>query len=436
MAERRKLLEYIGSIPPKEFFELLSQISDPIRKLILIPGITFTEKVEIIRAIGEALKMNADLEILMKIIKITYPDLYSYINFIPCSKESKSEEFICNYFKQYIISRLMNKPTEKLLEMGTSFHTKGIHITYKHRNSIMSEFRDYPVIWIDALGVEWIGLVKKYLETYIPDAKIKIIIGKASIPTITEFNKPPVDTIILEDIKELDQVLHSRRYPQNIVDEIETLKKIISQILPRLISKNIIITSDHGATQFNGHIEERIQPPFKGETKRDGRYMVIDQVLSESGETEDYSVEIREGKTYLVSKTYKVFPGGRVLYTETHGGATPEELLVPVIIIEPTKKIEALENITIFPITRELKLINPILQIRVETPLVINKLEIKINNRVVEGVKKTEKIWIFNLKELRLKPGEYTGIVLSDDYGELGEVKFKIKGGMEVEFDL
>lgn len=431
---RKEVILLMNLTTPMELYDTLENAKDPLQKLSMLIGIKKEDKAHIILSVKEALKRGYPLTKIEDIIEITYPDLYHYLSFVSLGEVPQS---IIEYFREYLISRVLNEPTPRLLKLQKAINRNNLHVKFQHRNSIISNF-NYPIVFIDGLGIEWAGLLKWYLKQSFPGYNITLIVGRASLPTTTEFNKLPRDSVIISSTTELDEVLHSKSYPHNIVEEIETIKSIINENLSKLQNRIFIVTSDHGATQFNGHLnaENRkinIPTPIEGETKREGRYFVTMRLPSELGldNTMEYLVEVKEGKTYLVSRTYQIFPGGRLSNTETHGGATPEEMLVPIIVVKPTKEISPAQ-VNIYIIKRVLKLIQPILRIKIESPMKIEEVKVLIGENLISGRPVTSTLWEFDLRELKLKPGNYTATVLSEDK-KLGSIEFEIKGGMEEE---
>jgi len=430
---RKEVILLMNLTTPMELYNILENAKDPLQKLSMLLGIKKEDKAHIILSVKEALKRSYPLTEIKNIVKITYPELYHYLSFVSLDDVPKS---ILEYFREYIIARTLNEPTSRLLELQRVINRNNLYVKFQHRNPIISNF-NYPIVFIDGLGIEWAGLLKWYLKQSFPGYNITLIIGRASLPTTTEFNKLPRDSVIVSTI-ELDEVLHSKSYPHNIVEEIETIKSIINENLSKLQKIMFIVTSDHGATQFNGHLnaENRkinMPTPIEGETKREGRYFVTEGLPSELSldNTVEYLVEVKEGKTYLVSRTYQIFPGGRVSNTETHGGATPEELLVPIIVVKPTEEISP-DQVSIYVTQKVLKLIQPILKIKIESPIKIEEVKVQLGEDLISGRQVTSTLWEFDLRELKLKPGNYTATVLSGGK-KLGSIEFKIKGGLEEE---
>jgi hypothetical protein len=171
------------------------------------------------------------------------------------------------------------------------------------------------------MGMEWLGFIVELLKGRSISIK-DIKVARAELPTITEFNK-------LEDVryvKYFDDILHDDyKFPSSIVKQVETLSNIISRL--DLSGSNIVITSDHGTTVLS-----RLVPAIRSECPNSKfRYCKgewdISGSIKHKNEHGIFSVMLNH--TPINSR-----PRG-----EVHGGATPEEVLIPVVFIgvEDTK---------------------------------------------------------------------------------------------------
>ena len=111
---------------------------------------------------------------------------------------------------------------------------------------------------------------------------------------------------------------------------------------------------------------------------------------------------------------------------EAHGGATPEEVLVPVIVI--AKHIaDAAETYTVTPLEQTVAIKEPVLKLTIHpTPNVRPKLR-HANNIIELEYDTSQNIWKANMKHV--KAGQY------DDMLEIGTWRSRltiiIKGGMQ-----
>jgi hypothetical protein len=424
LKERATLIDNIsGRNSPMEFDNKLNEITNPLYKLKMLYGNNYDNKLNIVKCVGECLKNNISPSEISKILKIIYPDLYCYIS-VPFLKD----EFTTNYIKNYIFAKLKNELTPELIQLNEKFSENNMLWKYPSRTEVIDNKNANLKYVIDGLGIEWCGLIKSKFEL---DAKFNtndyslfIDVGRANLPTTTESNKIGCDYFY----DELDKYYHNAnyKYPNNIVDEIDKINDILEKILPKISQcSSILITADHGSTRFSGHITERIKHPKNSEIKKNGRFA---QSTEKPEDTDEYIVHECEDKYYAISKTYKIFEGGKRPNAESHGGATLEETLVPIITISSSCIIS--KSISINVLNYELPNYKPCLKIEI-TPE-SDMATLKVLNEYVLGKKIDNTVWEFNLKDLNLSVGEYTGTIeLSCGYKS--SITFKIIKGYEEE---
>ncbi|AIG97397.1 hypothetical protein AFULGI_00005960 [Archaeoglobus fulgidus DSM 8774] len=417
--ERIDLIERLGiKHPPVEFFKELDKIKDPLTKLKALTAVTSQEKPRIVECVGDCLKGEVSILEVSKIIEVTYPELYFYL-----SLPDLGNEFLNKYIKSYIYAKLRNEFTDGLKQLAKLFAEQNLIWTFPTRNDRLEKLREYPQVWIDGLGIEWAGFIKYLLENKYPNEfEVIIEFGRANLPTITEYNRPP------KGVKMdycLDQMFHRHdyRYPECIVKEFECIKNALDDLILMLNSNNgVVVTSDHGATRFSGWDDEKIKLPEQSKIERFGRYAVTSIQPHESSK---YYVEKYDGKWYLISKTHNVFEGGRKVQGEVHGGATLEESIVPVILVKRSKPIP----LDIKVLESKLPAYKPVLHVVVSPP--VENVGLRILSELVSGKRVDETLWEFDLKSLKLKPGIYTATVEVGSFKK--EIQLEIESGIEEE---
>lgn len=413
LEERKEIIKKSKIEPPISFYQLLDEI-DPFIKLQLLPGLNDYEKKEIIKTLSLCIKKGIKEEDLIRILELNYPELAYYLAF-------PLENFKF-YFEKYIKAKILNSD----FELETLYkHAKEFDLySYPPRNSLLEKF-SCPQIWIDGLGIEWVGLIYRWLSQQ--GYYVNIEIARANLPTTTEFNNFPEG---VERFADLDEIYHrqDRDYPEYLVEEIEKIVRLLKEKIKPLVNKygEIVITSDHGATRYAGWMEEKIDME-NIEIFYNGRFA---KWLSKKDPEyhEDYYIERYGDWYYLISKTHKNFKNGKKTKVENHGGGTPEEALVPVIHIKFKPTIEMIKlKVT----NKEINLLRP--QIEIETNQEVENLKIVILETLIEGKKISKIKWTFDLGSVKskLKPDKYKLKIVSD-IGEKEE-EIIIKGGLEEE---
>ena len=228
-----------------------------------------------------------------------------------------------------------------------------------------------------------------------------------------------------EKIDELDKYIHSEnpyKHPDDIIKEFEIIEDIALKILGQS-DNSVYIVSDHGFTFLSQKRYGQIKRLNFDETSHDGRCIqnvdreVNDEYyitwLTESGDCENQ-------KSIVALKHYSL---DDVPAREVHGGATPEEVLVPFILI--TKNPES-EEYNVSPKHSVVNSKNPIFRITLK-PKPKYKPIVHLDNKPFE-LKNTEEDK-YETKFDSIKPGTY------DLEVEIGTKRYKItievKGGFK-----
>lgn len=183
---------------------------------------------------------------------------------------------------------------------------------------------------IDGLGAEFMG----YLAALLKKAKMEIIhseYAKVHLPSITSVAKKCYDNSFIW-ITDYDQdVIHGKTYyhVENIERSLFYIQKIIDRIASESGGNGFAIIADHGATVGHKLKKKDKKYNFKN-SDHDGRCCLLKDGEA-VGNGVDYAVYTNpDGQNWIVSLT------GQSLYNsskyEVHGGGTPEEVIVPVII--------------------------------------------------------------------------------------------------------
>jgi len=339
--ERKKLLKilekYQFSINEENLYKNIEKIRDyPFKKQSnYLTNITFTERKYILETIKKE-----DINSIISSLKDLYPEIYYYLDWDLIVPDNIQQNWIIDYLKEYNISKVKNIKTNRL---ETLINTKN-----KNMSSFLEWF--YPIstskiegdtyyIWVDGLGAEWFPLIVHLIEIYSKGKEKSLkkkMITRINLPTITKCNKYKFDKI-----DDLDYYVHkqkSYKHPNTLIEEIEIIKEIIKEILdiPR---EKITILSDHGLSFLCQKEFGNIKKHKFENAKHSGRYMWINN--ENYKEDDDYLIwkiddgECQDKKAIVALKHVSL---NNTPYKEVHGGATPEEILVPYISIETKKE--------------------------------------------------------------------------------------------------
>jgi len=338
LIERRLLLTKLNkadlSLAENDFEENFVKIDKltNMQKLNYLTSNTLTEKLKIIEIV-----QNNGLDNFIQDLKVIFPDLYYYLDW-NINLNADIQPWIFDYFKEYTKSKVLNYKSAKLDELLTEKNDPSNFYNWyfdlKSESNLQKEENNY-IVWIDALGAEWLPLLTFYLNHFGRDNNKKVkykSINAVNLPSATEFNKIDHN----KKISSLDEYIHKNHYnyPMSLLDEIDYIIDIAKTIV-KIDAPRISIVSDHGFS-FLCTKEFGCYKKYNFEnSKHEGRYVSWDNL--EDVSDEDYmsmkSESIaHEGQKYVVPLKHIS------LYNtpshEVHGGATPEEVLVPCIVLE------------------------------------------------------------------------------------------------------
>lgn len=275
-------------------------------------------------------------------IKELFPELYYYTAPLELGLEEENT-WINAYFNAYRQSKIANGHTTQLVQLikeknasVVSFELWKNH--FKTVKTLLHGRRDIDVFyWIDGLGVDWIPFIVHVIEQRKVDGVYlnEIHIGTAQLPTITSVNKSKLEELApnaLHKIGDIDAYAHTAKcFPNYIVEEMAKVKTAVESALAHYNEKKIAFVSDHGISylaQYGTglnlagiHAEHagRCASSEKGKILQDDQYMIVD-----------------DGQT-ICSLNHNSLSSKTPLGQGAHGGATPEEVLVPIIIVSNQK---------------------------------------------------------------------------------------------------
>lgn len=277
-------------------------------------------------------------------IQRVFPQLYSYLQPFELNSLGSENQWIKEYFNAYRWAKLGDTYTEQirnlLYEKNASPVTfQGWKDNFKTVKTILHHRNDIDVIyWIDGLGVEWVPFIRSIIDRYAKEHVYlnEIHIGVSDIPTTTSVNRPKLESLLpegvaLPKIGDIDKYAHTtKKYPQYIIEEMKMVENAIAKVLDDFNDKKIAFVSDHGITYLSQLVDGLefggIEPNHEGRCGnitssivKDNKYVVLD-----------------DGQT-VCSLTHHSLSGKVDKSHGAHGGCTPEELLVPIIIVSPIK---------------------------------------------------------------------------------------------------
>ena len=280
-------------------------------------------------------------------IEIIYPALAQYLGEYVFDCGGLSDE-LTKYFKQYRLMKVTNQITPEFLAQVEQNAQKLPYTHLETRDSAILRIQDKKdafLYWIDALGVEYLSYIAILAKK--KGLSIHVDIAYVELPTITSINKGFFEKWAgskKEKEPRLDEIKHKEeggyfykpgQAPVHLASELEVIRKSIDRAATELAMhtcKTFVIASDHGASRLAviHHQEEKYDTDTKGE--HSGRCCKefadadLPQAICENG--------------YLVLADYGRFKNSRAANVEVHGGASLEEVIVPIITLSLKKQCD------------------------------------------------------------------------------------------------
>ncbi|MBR1421804.1 MAG: BREX-4 system phosphatase PglZ [Selenomonadaceae bacterium] len=254
---------------------------------------------------------------------------------------------ITNYFRRYKKIKLCNSNDENFKQIVQDLSTQRIYTRFETLQAILDRAdRDSKLYWLDALGIEFLSYIESRAKSLGIFATIKI--ARANLPTLTSQNKDFYENWTGKKFpknQQLDDLKHSVQDSIYIDEEFQIIDKVIEEIRDSLIKNQtdtVILTSDHGASRLAVIYGNENKITMNSTGEHGGRCCLVNEIDTKP----DCAIE--ENGWWILTN-YDRFSGGRLSSVEIHGGATLEEVLIPVIefsLHESTEKISADEKIS------------------------------------------------------------------------------------------
>ena len=285
-------------------------------------------------------------EWILSALKLVYPDLYLYLS----DNYHFKEAFLSKYFKEYKYQKVINRVLPKFEEIVLDQALKRDYNRLLQPRTALIESIDREgamLYFVDAMGAEYLS----YIISLCSEFNLKAIVNicRCELPSITCKNKQFLeffDDDKVKNIKEIDEIKHhgkddsdyqKTKLPIHLISELAYIRKLLNAIKDELSSgkiKKAILISDHGASRLAVIHDTECIWSMNTKGEHSGRCCL----KTEIDEKPEYATEAGE---YWALANYDRFKGGRKADVEVHGGATLEEITVP--IIELTNSLEKID---------------------------------------------------------------------------------------------
>jgi len=290
---------------------------------------------------------NPDSNKLINAIDKYYPEFSVYLHSTkPIDFKPESQWFI-DYIQEYKNAKLKDEYTQGIIDFikdknanTTEFYKWYYDFTNSHEK--LSEFQNNEdnkpdmIFWVDGLGAEFLSYITYLVEHDNSDLNIIYSAFTSSyLPSSTYHNR--FEGVEVKKYGDLDALGHDSagyKYMSTLVEELNVIKFIIQEIIStcRKGKHTAAIVSDHGLSCLSRKAPSK---KYNGKFEHEGRYIkASDYALNDT----DYIVykNENEDQNYKVALTHSSL--SKVPTHQVHGGCTPEEVIVPFLLISNKKK--------------------------------------------------------------------------------------------------
>lgn len=344
--EFHQLMAVMSIEPDDRFFEELDKIPVYETRLDFMTGNSKKERIYLIRMVGKWMKSDYEQISSCEKLRQVYPELFFYLSHAVHQEDADLKGYLARYKAHKLENTL---PADEDVYFA-GFQTD----VYDNRYSVLADNIDGDtiILWIDALGVEWLPLLSWTIKEHCDGKIVSTSVGQAILPTETCYNDLWSRMATpYSKLDKLDKLAH-----KGVVDEPDYYACIEEQLsfvagahkhITGLLKKHhrVIITGDHGTSRLAArlfHVKDGFSAPMDATVCSHGRYC-------KSVEAAGYAMpntrvfKGSDGMQYVVFTNYDHFKQSgfaagadddNAIYGEVHGGATPEEMLVPIIVID------------------------------------------------------------------------------------------------------
>lgn len=343
--------------------EMVQQQSEFERALELCTGVFDFEK----RLLIGWYAHHPDHRRLTEAIKTLYPEFYAYCTSVQPSHITKDCLWCVGYMAQYRLAKLKDKYTDGITECikeknGNAANFYQWYYSFDESHSLLAKLgrnaatRPDKVYWLDGLGAEFLPFILYLVEQEHSNMKVvRSQITRANLPTSTHHNRFEGGNVRkFGALDELGHDAHMYQYLETLRKELDIIKDIVREIIgaSKKETCTVAIVSDHGLSCLSRKVPSK---KYDGKYEHEGRYAVT---TPDAKSENDFIVHQNEadGQWYKVALTHASL--SKVPTHQVHGGCTPEEVLVPFIVLS-NKEEAASTRYQIIPSADDIVLSNP-----------------------------------------------------------------------------
>ncbi len=282
-----------------------------------------------------------------------YPEFAAYSKTSMPSHFNSDNQWFIDYLKAYKRAKMEDKYIDEIADFiktrnnsDTSFYKW--YFGFENSHDVLAEmynndiYRPDKVYWIDGLGSEFLTYILDLIEQEKTNMKVvRSQITRSYLPSSTHHNRfEGTEVKKFGALDELGHDSHGYKYLDSLIEELKVIKDIIYEIMTECKKQKctVAIVSDHGLSCLSRKAPSK---KYDGKFEHEGRYIkTTDDALTDP----DYLVHENEEEKqkYKVALTHSSL--SKVPTHQVHGGCTPEEVLVPFILLSNKDTVSNIVN--------------------------------------------------------------------------------------------
>ena len=339
--ERRKaLLNAVGN-PVDEVVDFCRIVLSKERNaLYYLTDNTIQEK-ELVFKLLNKYGLDFDKATLLSVLERVYPDLYDYL--LPYRFKNA---LLDGYFQDYKYQKVINKILPEFMEVvAQQAVSRDYNVILQPRSSVIESIdcTQAQTYFTDAMGVEYLGFIMSRCREL--GLMAKVTVCRSELPSITSRNKEFWDVFSTDQrpiitFDKIDKIKHhgeegydysraDRKLPIHLIRELELIDELLRKVKVNLANGNYdkaILVSDHGASRLAVIHETENLVEMASHGQHSGRCCPKSDVDVKPDNATD-------ADDFWALANYDRFKGSRKANVEVHGGASLEEVVVPIIEI-------------------------------------------------------------------------------------------------------
>lgn len=366
-------------------------------------------------------------------IAYVYPALSAYLEKYIFSTDVLSKE-LTEYFNEYKRLKVTNQITDEFMALVEKNAAELNYTQLPTRDNAIKSLKDKEnsyLYWIDALGVEYLSYIISLAKK--KGLSVSIDIVRSDLPTITKVNRNFYETWTggkKYKEKKLDEIKHKEEggyfftdeeAPVHIPAEFKVIENAINTAAMELSwhhCHQFIIASDHGASRLAVIKKQEVKYDTDTKGEHSGRCCAYFDGC-------ELPYAINDGG-YIILSDYGRFRNSRAANVEVHGGATLEEIVVPLITLTLRKqesiKIDVLKKDKIFADRHT----GVLLSVYISDVSDTTKIRIVIDEKEYTGKPKDKSHYEFCLNDIKRAKKEPYQATVFDGEDLIGNITFKV----------